>query len=273
MRLKRTIAFAMPMLIVPITGCTPVLQSTGGQQQSTAAQSTSTNSSSFVSQPSDPAVAMQGRVMTFPSPWPQLQPLDSGQENLRKLSGTLARIQYVAARNPSVRSLLPTVLINGKNDCVNTPTIGLYEPKCQTIKVDYSDGEVFYEHSVEVEVSLAHEWGHHIAMNSGLNVSQTEQEIVADCFAGVVFGYYLNNKLITSEEALQAFQMMAQVSNNSATDIHPNEQNRTSAFLGGMSQVADPQGEYANLYGKTCGSLEQVLDSEKVRSMGLSWPS
>ncbi len=216
---------------------------------------------------------MQDRVTTFPSPWPQLQQLDSSQNNLRKLAGTLARIQFVAARNNAVRSQLPLVLVNGKNDCVSSLTIGLYEPKCQTIKVDYTDGQIYYEHPVEVEAALAHEWGHHIALSSGLRVSDTEHEILADCFAGVVFGYYLNNNLINSGEALEAFEMMAQVSNNSESGIHPNQQNRTSAFLGGMSQIADPKGEHGHLYGKTCGSLEQVLDTAKVRSMGLGWPS
>jgi hypothetical protein len=259
-------------LLATIGGCAPSLQSSNGAQAPPAGASSITISLGNLNTTSDPALAMQNHVTTYPSPWPQLQQLDSGLENLRKLSGTLARIQFIAARKDSARSMLPTVLINGQNDCIKTLSIGLYKPDCQTIKVDYTDGQIYYEHPVEIEAALAHEWGHHIAFLSNLNVSQTEQEILADCFAGVVFGYYLNNKLITSDEAQEAFQMMAQISNNSGSDIHPNQQNRTSAFLGGMSQIADPQGQYAPLYANTCGSLEQILDTAKVRSMGLGRP-
>mgnify|MGYP006290126539 CR=1 FL=1 len=269
----RLASLLLAPLLAGLTGCTPAVQSNGSQQQAPVGESNISKALSNLGTPSDPALAMQDRITTFPSPWPQLQQLDSGQANLRKLAGTLARIQFVAARNDSVRSLLPTVLINGKNDCVSNLTIGLYEPKCQTIKVDYTDGQIYYEHPVELEAALAHEWGHHVALSSGLQVSDTEHEILSDCFAGVVFGYYMNNNLISLEEALEAFQMMAQVSNNSESGIHPNQQNRTSAFLGGMSQVADPNGEYGHLYGRTCGSLEQVIDSAKVRGMGLGWPS
>lgn len=269
----RLSSLLFPPLLATLAGCTPAVDSNSSQHQAPLGQVSSGHGLSNLGSPSDPALAMHDRVTTFPSPWPQLQQLDSGQNNLRKLAGTLARIQFVAARNNAVRSQLPFVLVNGKNDCVSSLTIGLYEPKCQTIKVDYTDGQIYYEHPVEVEAALAHEWGHHIAMSSGLRVSDTEHEILADCFAGVVFGYYLNNNLINSGEALEAFEMMAQVSNNSESGIHPNQQNRTSAFLGGMSQIADPKGEHGHLYGKTCGSLEQVLDTAKVRSMGLGWPS
>lgn len=220
----------------------------------------------------DPAIAMQGRAAFYPSPWPQLSYLDQGSQNFKKLTGTLARIQFLAARNPSVQQQLPTVLINAKNDCLDQLTVGVYKPSCQTIKVDYTDGSIAFEFPVEVEAVLAHEWGHHLATASGLNASGTEHEIVADCFAGVVFGYYVKHRLISSEEGVKALQMMAQISNNSETGIHPNMQNRTSAFMGGMARIADPQGEWGHLYGSTCGSLEQVFDASKVETMGLSWP-
>lgn len=277
MKYKKHFAFGFSILLLTpilaaITSCTPGQQSTGSQYQGSADIAPAVHSISNGPPPSDPALAMQARITTYPSPWPQLEMLNSGQDNLRKLAGTLARIQLVATRNTSARSLLPSVLINANNQCMSIPTIGLYNRQCQSIKIDYTDGQTAYEHSVEVEAALAHEWGHHIAFSSDLKVSDTEHEILADCFAGVVFGYYLNNNLITSDEAREAFQMMVQVSNNSASGIHPNQQNRTFAFVGGMSQIADPNGQYQPLYTQTCGSLEQILDSAKVRSMRLGWP-
>jgi hypothetical protein len=258
-------------LLTAISGCTPYQQSSNSQNQGISGPAAGQQLSNEPL-PADPALAMQDRIATYPSPWPELQGLDSGQGNLRKLAGTLARIQFVATRDTSARRLLPTVLINANNQCMKAPTIGAYTHRCQTIKIDYTDGQMAYEHPAEIEAVLAHEWGHHIAQSSGLKVSDTEHEILADCFAGVVFGYYLNNQLITAQEAREAFEMMAEVSNNSESDIHPNKQVRTSAFLGGMSQIAEPQGQYQPLYTQTCGSLEQILDSAKVRSMGLSWP-
>lgn len=246
---------------------TPSLASNG----SNGTLAASAPSVASISLPQDPAQAMQGRVTMYPSPWPELQQLDQGQDNLRKLTGTLARMQSLAVRNPSIRNELPEVLVNGQNNCINTPTLGIYSRKCETIKIDYTDGNLSFQYPVEIEAVLAHEWGHHLAIGSGLHVSGTEHEIVADCFAGVVFGYYINNSLISLDEAVKALEMMAQLSNNSETDIHPNQQNRTSAFMGGLAHIADPRGQYGPLYDQYCGSLEQIIDTSKIQVMGLSW--
>ena len=214
---------------------------------------------------------MQKLVFYYSSPWSELAHLDNGSDNYKKLAGTLARIQTVAARNADARNQLPVILINGKNQCIDIRSVGLYKYSCQTIKIDYSDEEVSYEFPIEIEAVLSHEWGHHLARTSRLEVSPTEHEIVADCFAGVVFGYYVKNNLISTDEGVKALQMMAQLSNNSEGGIHPNMENRTSAFLGGLAQIAEPAGQYRELYPRYCASLERILDTAKVRSLGLSW--
>lgn len=266
-------------LLLALAGCAPAPEAPSSPPQATtqgirpAGQATPIAASSPAPVPreSDPALSMQGRVAYYPSPWPELAHLDQGSTNYKKLAGTLARIQKVAAKERSAQSQLPTVLINAKNDCIDTPSVGLYKHSCQTIKIDYSDEELVYEYPIEIEAVLAHEWGHHLAATSNLQVSQTEHEIVADCFAGVVFGYYVKHDLITPDEAIKALEMMVDVSNNSEGGIHPNMQNRISAFMGGMAQIADPDGEYGNLYPQYCASLERVLDSARVRQLGLTW--
>ena len=261
-------------LSIALAACTPeqrtnTIQGTQNIQEQQA--SSATNSSNGAADLPDPALEMQKLVFYYSSPWSELAHLDNGSDNYKKLAGTLARIQSVAARNADARNQLPVVLINGKNQCIDTRSVGLYKHSCQTIKIDYSDEEVSYEFPIEIEAVLSHEWGHHLARTSRLEVSPTEHEIVADCFAGVVFGYYVKNNLISTDEGVKALQMMAQLSNNSEGGIHPNMENRTSAFLGGLAQIAEPAGQYHELYPRYCASLERILDTAKVRSLGLSW--
>lgn len=248
---------------------TNIIQETQNIQEQQA--SNATNNSNGAPELPDPALEMQKLVFYYSSPWSELAHLDNGSDNYKKLAGTLARIQSVAARNADARNQLPVVLINGTNKCVDTRSVGLYKHSCQTIKIDYSDEEVSYEFPIEIEAVLSHEWGHHLARTSRLDVSPTEHEIVADCFAGVVFGYYVKNNLISTDEGIKALQMMAQLSNNSEGGIHPNMENRTSAFLGGLAQIAEPTGQYRELYPRYCASLERILDTAKIRSLGLSW--
>lgn len=274
---KKSIAakyISIMFLSITLAACTPEQQTNimQGTQNIQSHQGSSTaNNSNVAAELPDPALQMQKLVFYYSSPWSELAHLDSGSDNYKKLAGTLARIQTVAARNPDARNQLPVVLINGKNECIDIRSVGLYKHSCQTIKIDYSDEEVSYEFPIEIEAVLSHEWGHHLARTSRLEVSPTEHEIVADCFAGVVFGYYVKNNLISTDEGLKALQMMAQLSNNSEGGIHPNMENRTSAFLGGLAQIAEPAGEYRELYPRYCASLERILDTAKVRSLGLSW--
>lgn len=273
-KFKSSRAIGWILLSITLAACTPEQRTNtiqGAQNiQPQQGSSTASNSTAVAELP-DPALEMQKLVFYYSSPWSELAHLDNGSDNYKKLAGTLARIQSVAARNADARNQLPVVLINGTNKCIDIRSVGLYKHSCQTIKIDYSDEEVSYEFPIEIEAVLSHEWGHHLARTSRLEVSPTEHEIVADCFAGVVFGYYVKNNLISTDEGIKALKMMAQLSNNSEGGIHPNMENRTSAFLGGLAQIAEPAGQYRELYPRYCASLERVLDTAKVRSLGLSW--
>ena len=219
--------------------------------------------------PSDPAESMLGRIAFYPVSG--LEELNNGEVGYKKLAGTLARLQAIGLREDSARSIMPDVLINARNSCASSNEIGSYLPGCTAIVLNYSDGNLTFSHRTELEATLAHEWGHHLQAISNLKVSPTEKEIVADCFAGVTFGYLVANNLITENEASEGIDLMIQFSNNSENGIHPNAQNRKSAFVGGMAAVAQPNGEFGKLYGQYCASLDSIFDVEKVRSLGISW--
>jgi hypothetical protein len=219
----------------------------------------------------DPALQMTSRVHA--STWPaEFDHLNAGMANYSKLSGTLARIQAVALRQRSAALAMPQVLINRTMEgCFNGPSLGLYSPRCQAIKINFGAEGLVFEQPIEVELTLAHEWGHHLIALSGHSMSAMEQEVVSDCFAGVVFGYYAQHGLMSKEEALNALKMMVQIGNTAAHGHHPNPQVRLSSFAGGLAHVADPSGEVAGLYPTYCATLDRVIDVSKVRSLGLSW--
>ena len=219
----------------------------------------------------DPALAMQGRFHGSKLGGARTA-LDAGFGNYQRLTGTLARIQAVAFKNRSAARQLPSVWINRtREDCFDRSSIGVYSPKCQVIKLDYTDGYTTYEHPVEMEVTLAHEWGHHLISLSGVAMSPTEQEVVSDCFAGAVFGYYARNNLITLDEATRAINMVAYVGNNSPYGHHPNRETRLRSFAGGLASVYDPSHPSAAELMASCPSLNQIVDVNKIRGMGLSW--
>ena len=237
-------------------------------------QSATTSQQIIASKPAtarvpDPALAMQDRfygsklVGTYTA-------LDSGFSNYQRLSGTLARIQGAALRRRSAAGDLPSVWINRtREDCFDRSSIGAYSPKCQVIKIDYSDGYTTYEHPVEIEVALAHEWGHHLIRLSGMAMSPTEQEVVSDCFAGAVFGYYVKNSLVNLQDAVRAIQLVDYVSNNSAHGHHPNRETRLRSFGGGLFSVGNRSDPRAQEYIASCPSLNQIVDINKIRQMGL----
>lgn len=221
----------------------------------------------------DPALAMQGRFhgSKFGG---RYAALDAGFNNYQRLSGTLARIQTLALKRRDRAHQLPAVWINRtREDCFPGPSIGMYSPQCQVIKLDYSDGMSTYEHPVEMEVTLAHEWGHHLISLSGVAMSPTEQEVVSDCFAGAVFGYYVNHGLINDQDAIRAVKLIEYVGNNSAHGHHPNRETRIRSFAGGLYSVSDPADPKAAEFMRSCGSLHQIVDVKKIRRMGLSWTS
>jgi hypothetical protein len=218
----------------------------------------------------DPAGAMQSRF--FAATWGgDFSALDAGMDHYRKLSGTLARIQAVALRNRSAAHRLPTVFINRTNNCFSRPSIGMFSPRCEVIKIDYRDHQLAYEYPVEIEVVLAHEWGHHLIHLSGERMSPIEEEVVCDCTAGMVFGYYAKHGLINQDEAIKAFRLIADVGNNSAHGHHPNAEVRLTAFLGGLMSIAAPHEPQAQDSIAFCSSLKRVLDLQKVQTMGLTW--
>jgi hypothetical protein len=242
------------------------------QKPATASQPT-IESKPAISRVPDPALAMQERFYgsklegTYAA-------LDSGFSNYQRLSGTLARIQAVALLRRSAAQDLPSVWINRtREDCFDRRSIGIYSPKCQVIKVDYSDGYTTYEHPMEMEVTLAHEWGHHLIALSGITVSPTEQEVVSDCFAGVAFGYYALNNLATIDDSLKAANMISRIGNNGAHGYHPNSETRLRSFTGGLFSVASPNDPRAPEFMASCPSLHKIIDVSKIRLMGLSWTS
>lgn len=218
----------------------------------------------------DPATAMQGRFYSFA--WGGAYGhLDAGVDNYRRLSGTLARMQAVGLRNRSAAHRLPMVMINRTNNCFSGSTIGAYSPRCEAIKIDYEDNQLAFEHPVEIEVTLAHEWGHHLINVSGEAMSPTEAEVVSDCTAGAAFGYYVKHGLINKDEAMTAFGLMAAVGNNSAHGHHPNADVRLRAFAGGLMSIAAPDEPNAQGAISFCSTLSRLLDLQKVRAMGLTW--
>lgn len=219
----------------------------------------------------DPALQMASRVHV--STWPtEFDHLNAGIANYSKLSGTLARIQAVALRQRSAALAMPQVLINRTIEgCFDGLSLGLYSSRCKAIKINFGDEGLVFEQPIEVELTLAHEWGHHLIALSGHSMSAMEEEVVSDCFAGVVFGYYAQHGLMSKEEAVKALKMMVQIGNTEAHGHHPNPQVRLSSFAGGLAHVADPSSEVAGLYPTYCATLDRVIDVSKVRSLGLSW--
>ena len=219
---------------------------------------------------SDPAAAMQGRFHAS-TRGGSFAALDTGLDHYRKLSGTLARVQSVALRKRSEANRLPRVFINRTNDCFSRPSIGMFSRRCEVIKIDYRDHQRTYEYPVEIEVVLAHEWGHHLIHISGEKMSPIEEEVVCDCTAGMVFGYYAKHGLINQDEAFKAFRLIADVGNNSAHGHHPNAEVRLKSFWGGLMSIAAPHEPQAQESIAFCSSLKRVLDLQKVQNMGLTW--
>lgn len=236
------------------------------ERMEAAAQATPTQFS-IPAPEEDPALLMASRVFVYTTS----SPLSSYMDDYKKIAGTLARLQARSLKTESVKYQLPVMMINGNNSCKKNPSIGVYHPACSSIGVDFSDGNIAYENDEEVIATMAHEWGHHLANISGLKMSWNEGEIVSDCFAGLVMGYLHKNSLATKQEVENAGVMMIQVGNNAATGIHPNSETRLSAFIGGAASVTAPGSEQARMYGVYCGSLDQILDKERLINSSLTW--
>jgi len=216
----------------------------------------------------DPALEMANRVFVYTTP----SPLSSSMDDYKKIAGTLARLQARSLRSESNRFALPVLMVNGNNRCKTSPSIGVYHPDCRSIGVDFSDGNISYEQDEEIIAAIAHEWGHHLASIAGLRMSWNEGEIASDCFAGLVMGYLHRNSLATKQEVENAGTMMIQIGNNAATGVHPNSETRWNAFIGGAATAASPRGEQSKMYGMYCGSLDQIIDKDRLIVSRLTWP-
>lgn len=215
----------------------------------------------------DPAILMANRVFIYSSS----SPLSASEDDYKKIAGTLARLQVRSLKSESSKYSLPVLMVNGNNSCKTSSSIGVYHPNCESIGVDFSDGNVSYEQDEEVIAALAHEWGHHLAHLAGLNMSWNEGEIVSDCFSGLFMGYLHKNSLATKQEVENAGKMMIQIGNNSTTGIHPNSETRWSAFVSAAATVTSPGGEQSGMYGAYCGSLDQIINKDRFINSSLNW--
>lgn len=128
-----------------------------------------------------------------------------------------------------------------------------------------------YEQDEDNIAALAHEWGHHLIHLSGLRLSWNEGEIISDCFAELFMGYMHKNSLATKQGVENAGQMMIQIGNNSNTGIHQNSETRWSAFISAAATVSIPGGGQSQSYGSYCGSLDQIIDKDKIVNSRLDW--
>lgn len=220
----------------------------------------------------DPAQQMHSKVIAFgDSNYPHLSAYIS---DYKKVAGMLARLQFHSLRNESAKSDLPTVLINATNLCKTDRSIGIYHRQCKSLGVDFFVEGLEFETDEEIITVIAHEWGHHLVNISNFNskFSLNENEIVADCFAGLVLGFYHKNGLMTIQEVEQAGKMMMYLGNNNSQGIHPNSETRLRSFASAWSYIAMPENnDVAKAYGNYCGSLDGIIDKDKIANAKLGW--
>lgn len=217
----------------------------------------------------DPAVAMQSRVYYFPSD--NLHTLNT--TDYKKVSGDLARVQQKLLIKRSRANEFPEVLIgqgSWRTENCNKflPTIGSYQyggTDCdQLITVNFTDGNRWYEHQIEVIITLAHEWGHHIINLSGERISRISNELLSDCFAGVYLAYLHKHGALTEDEFYKGVRMMTQIGNTHGTGIHGSKAQRANGLISGYkySFKQNDQESQAN-WNSYCKGLENVIDLSK----------
>ena len=214
----------------------------------------------------DPAVEIKDRVWIYPdSNTPHLNTPDQ----YRRAAGDLARVQQRMLRNRRRARDYPWILLgNGSYtdpDCaIPGPTLGTYNSRCSNMQINYRDESLVYEHPIEVLTTMMHEQGHHmIDITVGRNnISRLEAELICDCFAGVMHGYWAKWDKITQEEFEMAGKMMIQISKHaeSTTDEHGDPGQRLGAFIAGAARAS---GEMTQQYRNFCVGLERVIDFSK----------
>ena len=216
----------------------------------------------------DPALEIKNQVYFFQDTrFPNLN-----TEDYKKAAGDLARIQYEMIKNRSQAKNYPDILIgNGdwKNEVCNAPlpTLGLYQysSECdELITINFEANDVAYEHQIEVLITLAHEWGHHLINLSGENVSAINNELLADCFAGLYVAYLLKYDAITLEEVENALRMMADIGNTHGEGVHGTPLQRMNGLGSGAGFFADRKNpKYRSGWNNYCKGLEDVIDIRK----------
>ena len=224
------------------------------------------NSDEYSAMDIDPAVEIKDRVWIYPDPsTPHLNTPDQ----YRRAAGDLARVQQRMLTNRKRARDYPWILLgNGSYtdpECaINTPTLGTYNSRCSNMQINFKDESLVYEYPIEVLTTMMHEQGHHmIDITVGRNnISRLEAELISDCFAGVMHGYWAKWDKLTKEEYIAAGKMMIQISKyaESTTDEHGDPGQRLGAFIAGAARAS---GEITPQYLNFCVGLDRVIDFSK----------
>ena len=77
---------------------------------------------------------------------------------------------------------------------------------------------------------------------------------------------------MTIQEVQQAGKMMMYLGNNNSQGIHPNSETRLRSFASAWSYIAKPNNnDTAKAYGNYCGSLDGIIDKDKIANAKLGW--
>ena len=226
----------------------------------------SENADDYDSMEIDPAIEIKDRVWVYSDPeTPWLNDLNQ----YRRAAGDLARVQERMIKNRTRSRDYPWIVVgNGRftdKECgVEEGSLGVYNSACNTMQVNFKSRDIFYEYPIEVLTTMAHEQGHHlINLTVGTEkISRLEQELIADCFAGVMHGYWAKWDKISKEEFKKAGEMMIQVSKEeeSMTDEHGDSGQRLGAFVAGAARA---NGKMTVQYKNFCVGLDRVIDFSK----------
>lgn len=168
------------------------------------------------------------------------------------------------------RNFPQTVVGDGKftGQCdLGGNTLGTYfaKPGCLSIQINFESNGLAYEKPIEIATVLAHEYAHHLTeITIGLqNISGLESELIADCFAGVVHGYWDKHGKVTEADVTAAARMMIQVSKQerlNTSDMHGDPGQRVGAFFAGKFKAS---GKDTPEFQNFCKGLEKVIDFSK----------
>lgn len=217
----------------------------------------------------DAAIAMKSRVSFFPSD----NQTALNTTDYKKVTGDLARIQYKLLIQRSRAKELPEVLIgqgawNNKLCNQHLPSLGIYQyggTNCnQLITVNFTDGNNFYEHQIEVIITLAHEWGHHLINLSGEKISGINNELLSDCFAGVYLAYLHKYNALSEQEFNNGVKMMTQIGDTHGTSIHGTKYQRANGLISGYGYAHNRHDKKNAInWNSFCKGLENIIDLSK----------